>query len=244
MGKLGMIRWLGSARRSLSQVRAQPRAAASLACRSGRFEPRKIRSSRLGTPAWLGLGLGLWLVGCRCQPEPPPELTREDCFRACAAGARCAEPDPAGCASRCQALLGPSRQARASAELRALLKCVEDHPCGGAFRREDEGCASARRVLDERLAHCQPGALTARRVDGGDLLEESLGCSDVESCQPVSDGGALGGPCQTASTCNAVCCGICDGDRTLRVRACISGRCAPEAVACPLAVAGTRCPMK
>ncbi len=242
-----MIGWLGSARRSLSEVWAQrlreDRPHGPGIRRFGCREPGKNWLDEPRSPGWFSLGLALFLAGCRCEPEPVPEPNMEDCNRACAVGATCPRADQAGCAARCRSLLDRSRSARASSELRQLMACAAEHPCAGAFgvARGHGPCATTRRALDARLSACQPGTLSSRVVERGSLLEESLGCVAPEACMPTTDGGAFGGPCQTASTCNAVCCPACGGEKTLRVRACIDASCASSTVACQLVVDSPNC---
>lgn len=241
MGKLGMIGWLGSARRAPGQVcppasRGAP-ARSATACAVRCMEARKIRRSERGSRAFFGLLVGCWLVGCRCEPDQPAELALEDCNIVCAGSTQCPNSNPADCASRCQDLVKRGRDAHAGRELGKLIECARAHPCAGTFKRDPVGaCLAERRAVSERISECAAGVVRSRSLEGGSLTSESLGCVAVAACVPALDAGQAGGPCQTASTCNGVCC-ACGSQRTLRVRACVAGKCADESRACAL-VAG------
>lgn len=247
MGKLGMIGRLGSARRSLPLVWAWGREARAAARRSnsglGCVEAPKIRPSERRSPCWVGLALALGLAstGCRCEPEPPAEVSSEDCFQVCASSAGCPANDQRECAARCRRLAEQGRVSRANLEVQRLLGCAREHACSNVFGEQPSACGSELRALERRLASCQPGSVRSRGVDGGSLVAESLGCLELRDCTPTRDAGALGGPCEAPSTCNAVCCSACGGERTLRVQACVHGRCASEQSACSMLADSERC---
>ena len=245
MGKLGMIGWLGLSRRASWQVwpsrgtaeRAQTETMRALM----RSEAGKIRWSERGSPVFLSALVAVWLVGCRCDGERAVTVTAEDCNVACAASTSCPGSDPADCASRCQDLVRRGQAAHASTELAELMKCVKSHPCAPVFSGvPGDACGAALRGVMGRIAACAPGAVQASSVERGTLMTESLGCVGIEACVPALDAGASGGPCQTASTCNAACC-ACGGRRTWRARACIAGECASQAQACELVATHPDC---